>query len=252
MSMNDHSLDGRVVLITGAAHRLGAVTARVLHAAGANIIVHYNTSHEQARALRDALNARRDESAALLQGDLLHSATLGQVVEQATAAWGRLDVLVNNASTFYATPMGTVTEAHWEDLLGTNLKSPFFLSQAAAPQLAKQHGCIVNMVDVYADQPLKSFPVYSIAKAGLVMLTRTLARELAPAVRVNAVAPGTILWPENQSLSDTAKQRIIDQTLLKRQGDPEEIARAVRYLVSDATYTTGHVLTVDGGRGVHG
>ena len=165
------------------------------------------------------------------------------------ARWGHLDVLINNASSFYPTAIGTVTEAQWEDLLGSNLKAPFFLAQAAAPALRAQRGCIVNIVDIHADRPLKSYPVYSIAKAGLVMLTKTLARELGPEVRVNAVAPGAILWPEQANeLDQAAKDEIIERTALKRQGHPLDVARAVRFLIRDAGYMSGQVLTVDGGR----
>jgi pteridine reductase len=246
---HETSLTGRVALITGAAHRIGATTARLLHGEGMNIVVHYRGSTAAAEALAAELNGLRPDSVVTLSADLHDTAGLEALVERAAAAWGRLDVLVNNASSFYPTPMGEVTEAQWDDLMGSNLKAPFFLSQAAAPRLRAAGGCIVNIVDIHADRPLKGYPVYSMAKAGLVMLTKTLARELGPEIRVNAVAPGAILWPENEAELDSAAQReIIGRTALKRQGDPIDIARAVRFLVRDAVYTSGHVLTVDGGR----
>lgn len=242
-------LNDKVVLITGAAHRIGATTARVLHESGARIVLHYRASHDAAQALADELNARRADSIALLQAELLEIVGLAELIDRAANHWGRLDVLINNASTFYPTPMGSVTEVQWDDLLGTNLKVPFFLSQAAAPFLRKHHGCIVNIVDIHAERPLKAYPVYSMAKAGLVMLTRALASELGPEIRVNAVAPGAILWPEN--MDEATRQHIISRTILKRRGDPEDIAKAVRYLIADAGYMSGQVLTVDGGRSVN-
>jgi pteridine reductase len=239
----------KVVLITGAAHRIGATTARMLHEAGMNIALHYRSSRDAAETLQAELQARRPDSVALLQADLHETAQLARLVEQAVAVWGRLDVLINNASTFYPTPLGSVTEEQWDDLIGTNLKAPFFLSQAAAPFLRQQQGCIVNIVDIHAERPLKRFPVYSMAKAGLVMMTKSLACELGPEVRVNAVAPGAILWPEH--LDEAGKEKIISRTFLKRQGSPEDIARAIRYLINEAGYMSGQVLTVDGGRSLN-
>lgn len=245
-----NTLDDKVVLITGAAHRIGATTARTLHNAGANIVLHYRTSQQAARTLQDELNVLRPDSVSLVQGDLHETTTLKELVQKAHAAWGRLDVLVNNASTFYPTPIGKVDEVQWNDLIGANLKAPFFLAQAAAPHLRRERGCIVNIVDIHAERPLKGHPVYSIAKAGLVMLTRSLAAELGPDVRVNAVAPGAILWPENE-MDEETRQRIISRTFLKRQGNPHDIARAVLFLIRDADYTSGQVLTVDGGRSLN-
>jgi pteridine reductase len=243
----DQSVAGKVVLITGAAHRIGATTARTLHAAGMNIVLHYRSSRHQALAIQEELNSLRENSVILIQADLHHTDKIRQMVADAVNAWGQLDVVVNNASTFYPTPVGTVSEQQWEELLGSNLKAPFFLCQAAAEHLRKSHGCIVNIVDIHADRPLKNYPVYSIAKAGLVMLTKAMARELGPEVRVNAVAPGAILWPEHD-MDDVTKQRILSRTVLKRQGNPADIARAVRFLVRDANYMSGAVLPVDGGR----
>jgi len=247
---DNNTLDGKVVLITGAAHRIGATTARTLHAVGANIVLHYRNSAAGAEALQAELNNLRADSVALVQGDLHDTTALPQLVEQAYAAWGRLDVLINNASTFYPTPVGSVTEEQWNDLMGSNLKAPFFLAQAAAPHLKTERGCIVNIVDIHADRPLKEHPVYSMAKAGLVMMTKSLACELGPEVRVNAIAPGAILWPEND-MDDSTKTRIIERTFLKRQGSPQDIARAALFLIRDADYTSGQILKVDGGRSLN-
>ncbi|KAA3627050.1 MAG: pteridine reductase [Proteobacteria bacterium] len=240
-------LNGRVALITGAAHRIGAAIARRLHDCEMNLVLHYRSSHTEAAALREELLARRAESVHLIQADLLDTGSLGAIVEEARGAWNRLDALVNNASSFYPTPVGQVTLEQWEDLLGTNLRAPFFLSQAAARWLRGEGGVIVNIVDIHADRPLKEHPTYSIAKAGLVMLTKALARELGPTIRVNAVAPGVILWPE-RGTSEEERRKIISSTLLQRQGTPDDIARAVLFLIRDADYMSGQVLTVDGGR----
>ena len=242
-------LTNKVVLITGAAHRIGATTARMLHAVGMNILLHYRHSREAAEALQTELNDLRPDSVNLLQADLHDTQSLPGLVEEAIKIWGRLDVLINNASSFYPTPIGSVTEAQWDDLIGSNLKAPLFLSQAAAPHLRQHQGCIVSIVDIHAERPLKEFPVYSMAKAGLVMLTKSLACELGPEVRVNAVAPGAILWPEH--LGEAEKEKIISRTFLKRQGAPEDIARTILYLIRDAGYVSGQVLTVDGGRSLN-
>lgn len=244
------SLEGKVILITGAAHRIGATTTRLLHSQGANIVLHYRGSREAAQALQNELLDQRADSIVLVQADLHNTVGLKTLAQEAYAAWGRLDGLINNASSFYPTEIGKVTETQWNDLLGSNLKAPFFLAQAAAPYLAKTQGAIVSIVDIHAERPLKGYPVYSIAKAGLVMLTRALACELGPGVRVNAVAPGAILWPEND-MDEITKQRIISRTFLKRQGSPDDIASAVLFLLRDAGYTTGQVITVDGGRSLN-
>lgn len=214
-------------------------------------MLHYRGSESDAHALQSALNAARANSVALVQADLLDSAGLAEIVKNTLARFERIDALVNNASTFYPTPMGEITPAQWDDLIGSNLKAPLFLSQAAAPHLKKTGGSIVNIADIHAERPLKNYVVYSIAKAGLVGLTRTLARELGPEVRVNAVAPGPILWPEDDSFDTVSRQRIISHTLLKRVGEPEDIARAVYYFIAEAPYVTGQVLAVDGGRSVN-
>jgi pteridine reductase len=244
-------LEGRTVLITGGARRVGAAISRRLHGAGANLVVHYRSSASDARALKDELTGARANSVVLVQGDLLKPAHLTGLIKDAMKAYGRLDALVNNASSFYATPIGEITEQAWDDLMGTNLKAPLFLSQAAARELKKNHGAIVNIVDIHAEFPMKSYVVYNIAKGALAALTRSLARELGPEVRVNGVAPGTIVWPDDEAWKDElARQRIMNQTALKRIGEPDDIARAVEFLLTAAPYVTGQVLAVDGGRSV--
>ncbi|MEW6512572.1 MAG: pteridine reductase [Pseudomonadota bacterium] len=241
-----------VVIVTGAARRVGAEIARTLHTAGANMVLHYRASAEHAEALAADLNARRENSALALRHDLRDIAALEGMVDAAIAHFGRLDALVNNASSFFPTPVGRIDMAAWDDLIGSNLKGPLFLSQAAAPHLAKTHGCIVNITDIHAERPLKGFPVYCIAKAGLLGLTRALALELGPAVRVNAVAPGAIEWPENATDFPPEEQAaIIEHTMLKRVGSPGDIARTVKFLIFDAPYITGQVINVDGGRTAH-
>lgn len=241
------SLAGRCVLVTGGAKRLGAAIGRQLHAAGANIVVHYNQSRPAADQLVAELDALRAGSALAVRADLLDLAQLPALVETALARYGRLDVLVNNASTFYPTPLGSITLAAFDDLVGTNLRAPLFLSQAAADALCRTQGLIINMVDIHARRPLKDHPVYSAAKAGLVMLTKSLARELGPEVRVNGIAPGPVLWPE-RDLEDALKAEIVAKTALKRSGSPDDVARAALFLATEAPYVTGQVITVDGGR----
>jgi len=244
-------MQSKVVLITGGAKRVGAAICRLLHAEGANLMVHYRSSATEARALQAELNAVRPDSVALVQADLLNMANLPALVHDTVQRFERLDVLVNNASSFYPTTVGEITEESWDDLVGTNLKTPLFLSQAAAQYLRKTEGCIVNIVDIHADRPMKNYTVYNVAKGGLMSLTRALARELGPEVRVNGVSPGAILWPEDDAWSDAlARQRIVNTTLLKRTGEPADIARTVRFLVQDAPYITGQIIAVDGGRSV--
>jgi len=245
------ALTGKVVLITGAARRVGAAIARRLHGAGASLMLHYRGSEPDAQALQRELSAVRGGSVAMVQADLLDAAGLTQIVKNTVARFERIDALVNNASTFYPTPLGEITPAQWEDLVGSNLRAPLFLSQAAAPHLRKTGGAIVNIADIHAERPLKNYVVYSVAKAGLIGLTRSLARELGPEVRVNAVAPGAILWPEDDSFDAVSRQRIISHTLLRRVGEPDDIARAVYYFIAEAPYVTGEVLAVDGGRSVN-
>jgi len=239
----------KVVLITGAAHRIGATTTRVLHQHGYNIIMHYRHSASAANALADELNSVRNDSVKTLQADLHHTSGFNEIIQQALKFWGRLDALINNASSFYETPVGSISEEQWDDLIGSNMKAPLFLSQAAAPYLKQHNGNIVSIVDIHAERPLKGFPVYSMAKAGLVMLTKALAGELGPNIRVNAVAPGAILWPEH--LDDAGKEKIISRTFLKRKGEPEDISNTILYLIRDAEYMTGQILAVDGGRSLN-
>jgi pteridine reductase len=244
-------LEGKVVLITGGARRVGAGVTRHLHARGANLVVHYRSSATEARDLKRELTALRPDSVVLVQGDLLKPANLSGLIKDAVKAYGRLDALVNNASSFYATPIGEIDEKVWDDLMGTNLKAPLFLSQAAARELRRTHGSIVNIIDIHAEFPMKHYVVYNVAKSGLVALTRSLARELGPEVRVNGIAPGTIMWPEDEAWKDDlARQRIVNQTALKRIGEPEDIAKAVEFLLAGAPYVTGQVLAIDGGRSV--
>lgn len=239
------------ILVTGAAKRVGAVIARTLHAAGANLILHCNRSRIEADKLMKEMNALRADSAAVVQGDLLAYNALKGLVVQAASAFGRLDGLVNNASAFYATPVGSIDEDSWSELIDSNLKAPLFLSQAAAPYLRKANGSIVNIIDIHAEHPLKNFVVYTVAKAGLAGLTRSLALELGPEVRVNGVSPGAILWPDSGGVfSATEQQRIVTQTPLQRVGSPEDVAGAVKYLMLDAPFVSGQVIAVDGGRGL--
>ncbi len=237
------------VLITGGAKRVGAAICRRLHAGGAKLMIHYRSSREEAQSLCDEMNRLRPDSAAWVQADLLDCAALAALVEASVRQFGRLDALINNASSFYPTAVGDIQEENWTDLIGTNLKAPLFLSQAAAPELRRNHGCIVNIADIHAERPMKSYVVYSLAKAGLVALTKSLAQELGPQVRVNAVAPGPILWPEDDpTFDDPERRRIVAHTLLKREGRPEDIANTVAFLVEDAPYITGVIVPVDGGR----
>jgi pteridine reductase len=243
----EQTLKDKVVLITGGARRVGAAITRKLHAAGAAVVVHYHRSAQEAQDLAGELNALRPGSVTPLGGDLLKVPMLSALVEATIARHGHLDILVNNASTFYPTRVGEITEAHWEDLMGTNLRAPLFLSQAAAPHLAARDGLILNIADIHGIRPLRHHTVYSPAKAGLIMLTQSLARELAPHVRVNAVAPGPVEFPD-KGLTEDMKQAIIDKTLLKRRGSPEDIARAALFFAAEAPYVTGQILAVDGGR----
>jgi pteridine reductase len=235
------------VLITGAARRLGAASARLLHAGGCNVILHYKSSEEDALYLAAELNAVRKDTARLLKADLSLLDGVQRLAEAALAQWDGVDVLVNNASLFQSVPIGQVTEQDWDLAMGGNLKAPFFLSQALWPSLKNKQGCIVNIADIHAETGLPGYPVYSMAKAGLVAMTRILAREMAPDVRVNAVAPGAILWPE-QDVEDAGRLEILKKIALQRCGEAEDIAKAVAFLVGNADYITGQVLTVDGGR----
>lgn len=247
--MQKNPLASKVALVTGAARRVGAEISRTLHHAGMNIVLHYNASQEEAEQLCHQLNQKRKHSAVTVRAILEEPDSEKTLIQQALASFGRLDALVNNASRFYRTEMGEVTSYAWEDLINSNLKAPFFLAQAAAPALSEARGCIVNITDIHAERPLKDYSVYCISKSGLLMMTRALAKELGPLVRVNAVAPGPVLWPEGSNeLSESQKQEIISETVLKRAGTPADIAKAVLFFIRDAEYVSGEVLNVDGGR----
>jgi len=245
-------MQGKVVLVTGGAKRVGAAICRRLHAAGADIIIHYRGSLYDALALRAELCDLRENSASCVQADLLDVSTLQAMIEESIKCFGHLDALVNNASSFYATPLADLDERQWNDLLGTNLKAPLFLAQAAEAELRRRHGTIVNIADIHADRPMHGHLLYSTAKAGLIALTKSLAQEMAPQVRVNAVAPGVICWPEEAEWQDEERRRkIVAHTLLKREGEPDDVARTVKFLIADAPYITGQVISVDGGRSIN-
>jgi pteridine reductase len=243
------NLTGKTALITGAARRVGAAIARELHAAGANVVIHYRSSARDAEALVAEFNAARPDSAALRQADLLDMASLPGLSDFAVRTFGALDVLINNASTFYPTPIGRITPQDWDDLMGSNLKAPLFLSQAAAPALRASRGLILNIVDIHALRPLRDYTVYCAAKAGLHMVTRSLAKELGPEIRVNGISPGPVLWPEAGG-DDAGRAKIIERTILKRMGTPQDIARTALFFAASAPFVTGQVLAVDGGRSV--
>jgi len=238
----------RVALITGSAVRLGAATARLLHGNDYNVVIHCHRSMDAAGSLCETLNSTRKNSARLLQADLGDMAQVAALSGNAAAAWGRLDVLVNNASTFYPTPLQTVSEQDWDALFAANAKAPLFLSRACSDALKQSGGCIVNMSDLYAGRGLTNHAIYTMAKGALEAMTRTLARELAPQIRVNAIAPGAILWPPDEGLSEEKKQQIIDKSFLQRMGSPDDIAQAILFLIEKGTYITGQIIHIDGGR----
>ncbi len=245
-------MQGKVVLVTGGAKRVGAAICRRLHAAGASIAVHYRSSAQEALALQVELQKARPDSVLCIQADLLDQDALPRLVQDAVQYFGRLDGLVNNASSFFATPLGEINEKNWNDLIGTNLKAPLLLAQAAASELRRNHGAIVNIVDIHAERPMHGHLLYSVAKSGLTALTRALAQEMAPQVRVNAIAPGVIMWPESTEwLDEEQRRKIIAHTLLKREGKPEDVARTVQFLLDDAPYITGQIISVDGGRSIN-
>lgn len=240
----------KVALVTGSAKRIGKQTALTLHQQGYDIVIHCNNSTADAQTFMNELNVIRENSATYVQANLNHHDEVLKLAASALNAFSRLDVLVNNASTFYPTEVNEVDQSIWDDLFASNLKAPFFLIQQLTEELTKRNGSVVNIVDIHADRPLRGYPVYCMAKAGLVMLTKSLSRELAPNIRVNGVAPGPILWHDNE-LSDQDKQRVLDEVLLQKLGSPTDIAQAVSYLVQ-ADYVTGHILAVDGGRSIFG
>ena len=239
----------KVALITGAAKRIGAAIAETLHAAGMRVAVHYRHSEVEATTLCEKLNSIRTDSAKCFRADLIQDGGPEELIQRVLEWGGALDLLVNNASSFYPTPLGEIDETAWTDIIGTNLKAPLFLSQSAAPALREAKGNIINIVDIHAQRPLRGHHVYGVAKAGLVMLTRSLAKDLAPEVRVNGIAPGAIVWPEG-GITNDLKKTILDQVPLGRAGAPADIAGAVRFFVNDATYATGQIIAIDGGRSV--
>jgi pteridine reductase len=247
--MNE-SLSGKAALVTGGARRLGAAIARRLHAAGASVLLHYRDSESDAAKLESELNALRPKSAAKVKAELLAPIAPFALVSAARESFGRLDLLVNNASSFFPVGIGAIEPSHWEELVGSNLRAPLFICQEAAPELAKDQGSIVNIVDIHAERPLKGYPIYSIAKAGLAALTRSLAVELAPRVRVNGVSPGAIAWPEDGQFDPAERDRVVATTPLARIGSPEDIAQAVHFLAC-APYVTGQIIAVDGGRSIY-
>tara|TARA_B110000196_G_scaffold98067_1_gene85233 strand:- start:117 stop:860 length:744 start_codon:yes stop_codon:yes gene_type:complete len=237
------------ILITGAAKRVGAKMAEVLHSNGFNIVIHYNSSSESANNLSARLNQQRSGSSIIIGGNLTDDSAVESLIPSVVEQTGRLDVLINNASTFYPTPIENITLEDWDNLFGTNLKAPLFLSKHAAKYLKDSAGLIINIVDIHARKPLKNHPIYGPAKSGLAMLTKSLARDLAPSVRVNGIAPGMILWPENEP-SESIKKSILDQIPLKRSGSPEDIANCALFLIKDAPYITGQIIPIDGGRSI--
>ena len=237
----------KTALVTGGAKRIGASTSRLLHEAGYNIIIHYRRSQQSANELADELNAARPYSAKIIQADLNDETIYKQLIQQSFQCWNRLDVLVNNASSFYPTPVGSITLEDWDKLINSNMKAPLFLAQAAAPHLKQTQGNIINMIDVHGQRPMKDHAVYCAAKAGLSMITQSLAKDLGPDIRVNGVAPGAILWPDND-MPENMKKLILERTALKRPGQPIDIAKTILFLARDADYITGQIIAVDGGR----
>lgn len=239
----------RVALVTGSARRIGAALVRYFHSKDYNVLIHYRQSEDNAKQLAAELNNLRNDSAKLVQGDLEQLDCFSKIVKTVENCWGRLDVLINNASSFFPTEVGTTTEKQWDDLFASNLKGPYFLSQALVPLLQQSTGCIINIADIHGLKPLKDYPVYSMAKAGLIMMTQALAKELGPAVRVNAVAPGPVCWPEGENqLDNTVKQQIQDKTILPMEQGLDAVIQAAYFFAEQAHYTTGQVLPVDGGR----
>jgi len=249
---NQHTetTEEKCALITGGSKRIGAVTVHLLHEAGYKVIIHCRLSRQAADKLASTLNGKRADSAKVIQGDLNNETIYNSLIDQAFHCWNRLDVLINNASSFYPTAIGSITLNDWDNLMNSNVRAPLFLAQAAAPYLEKTHGTIINIVDIHGQRPMKEHTVYCTAKAGLAMLTLSLAKELGPKIRVNGVAPGAILWPEND-MPEHTKNLILQRTTLKRAGLPIDIARTILFLARDADYITGQIIAVDGGRSLN-
>jgi len=239
-------MTNKTILITGAAKRIGAAMARGLHGSNMDVIIHYNTSSNEANELASELNAIRPDSAYLIAADLLDKDKIESFIDQAWSFKQRLDVLINNASVFYPTPIDKISATQWGNMIDINLMAPLFLSTIASSRLEKNNGCIINLTDIHAERPLKNYSLYSISKAGLTMQTKALAKELGPKIRVNAISPGAILWPDN--INDKLKKTILDRTILKQQGKVIDIVNAAYFLIENADYMTGQILTIDGGR----
>lgn len=247
--MLETTLTHKVAIVTGAGRRIGAEIARTLYAAGANLVLHYLNSQHDAEKLCAELNEARAQSAITIAADLTKEADLQQLVTASFNHWQRLDILVNNASKYYRSELGKVSTAEWDDLMHSNLRAPFFLAQYAFPYLKTTHGCIVNITDIYGERPLLDYPVYTITKGALISTTKVLAKQMAPEIRVNAVSPGQMVWPEGENmLSAQEQQAIIAKIALKKPGNAEAIAKAVLFLARDAEYVTGQIISVDGGR----
>lgn len=247
--MSDSKANSKVVLITGAGKRVGAAIAQHCHQQGMRLAIHYRESAQQASDLCARFNQQRKDSAIALGADLRDTVKLEGLIEQVISKWGQLDVLINNASSFYPVPFAKLTPSVWEDVMASNLKAPFFLSQSAAPYLKQQKGCIINLVDIQAQRPLKNYSVYCVAKAGLVMLTKSLAKELGPDIRVNAIAPGIVLWPDDETeFNGALREKIVARNALKRAGTPQDIANTAVFLINQADFITGQIIAVDGGR----
>ncbi len=252
MNQQSNSPDAPVALVTGGALRIGSSIVNTLHHAGYNIIIHYRHAEAGAQSLAAELNNRRVQSAICLPADLNDITALERMASQAIASWGRIDALVNNASSFHPTAVGSTTSSDWDDLFGSNARAPFFLAQALFPELRKQRGAIVNIVDIYAERPLAQHSVYCAAKAANAMLVKSLARELAPDVRINGIAPGAILWPENGGANNSdAQQELLQKIPLGRTGSAQDIATTALFLLRDAPYITGQIIAVDGGRSIN-
>jgi len=255
VNSNANMVTAKTALVTGGSRRIGAVIVKQLHNAGYNVVIHCQLSRQQADELAAELKTVREDSAKVIQGDLNDETIYNNLIEQAYECWNRLDVLINNASSFYPTPVGSISLGDWNNLVGSNMKAPLFLAQAAAPYLKQTQGCIINMIDVHAQRPMKDHPVYCAAKAGLAMITMSLAKDLGPDIRVNGVAPGAILWPESNGpdgdMPDHTKSLILERTALKRPGKPIDIAKTILFLAKDADYITGQIIAVDGGRSIN-
>ena len=239
-------MKNRTVLITGAAKNIGATIAKELHSSGMKIIIHYNHSQKEATKLVNELNDLRENSAIKIQADLKKKECYSMLIKTALDFTGKIDVLINNASAFYPTPLNDINEKNWNELININLKAPLFISKLAAESLKENNGCIINITDIHASNPLINHAIYCISKAGLIILTKSLAKELAPNIRVNAISPGAITWPDG--MDSKTKENIINQTVLKKMGNAEDIAKTVIFLIEDASYITGQILNVDGGK----